>query len=118
MYLSADCPISKVVELCRTNQIGRIPIWKFTGGKRKIIGIITLKTSLYKKDYDENKTALDYLQPALFLPSNLKAEAAIKRMQRSGHWLAIMTNDSQNETGIVSLKDLLKVVFKVNHKPW
>ena len=108
---SADTKISEIVKLCEKHRIGRIPIWKFTGGQRKVIGITTLKTSLYKSDYDENKLASHYIQPALFLPSDLKVEAALKRMQYSGNWLAIVTSKSQRETGIVALQDILKVVF-------
>ena len=108
---SADRPISQIIELCRKHRIARIPIWKFTGGQRKVIGITTLKTSLYREDYDENKPASYYIQPPLFLPSDLKVEAALKRMQRSGQWLAIITSKSQREVGFGALKDILKVVF-------
>jgi len=108
---SADQPMSQIIQLCKKHRIARIPIWKFTGGQRKVTGIATLKTSLYREDYDENRLASDYSQPPLFLPSDLKVEAALKRMQRSGHWLAIVTSESQREVGIVALKDILKVVF-------
>ena len=111
----ADTCISEIIKLCDSHRIGRIPIWKFTGGQRKVIGITTLKTSLYRSDYNENKPASHYIQPALFLPSDLKVEAALKRMQRSGNWIAIVTNKSQQETGIVALQDILKIVF--NKKP-
>ena len=108
---SADRPISEIVQLCKKHKIARIPIWKFNGGQRKVIGIATLKTSLYREDYDGKKPARDYIQPPLFLPSDLKVEAALKRMQLSGHWLAIVTSESRREVGIVALKDILKVVF-------
>ena len=108
---SADSPISSVVDLCKDHRIARVPIWKFVGGQRKVVGIVTLKTSLYKEDFDSDKPASEYMQPALFLPADLKVEAALKRMQRSGQWLAIVTSESQKEAGIVSLQDILKVVF-------
>ena len=108
---SADSPISSVVDLCRNHRIARVPIWKFGGGQRKVVGVVTLKTSLYREDYDGSKPAGDYMQPALFLPADLKVEAALKRMQRSGQWLAIVTSESQKEAGIVALQDILKVVF-------
>jgi CBS domain containing-hemolysin-like protein len=113
---SVDRPISHIIKLCKTNRIPRIPIWKFTGGQRKVTGIATLKTSLYREDYDANKPASYYIQPPLFLPSDLKVEAALKRMQRSGHWLAIVTSKSQREVGIVALKDILKVIFNEDSK--
>ena len=108
---SADSSISSVVDLCRNHRIARVPIWKFGGGQRKVVGVVTLKTSLYREDYDGSKLAGDYMQPALFLPADLKVETALKRMQRSGQWLAIVTSESQKEAGIVSLQDILKVVF-------
>ena len=108
---SADSSISSVVDLCRNHRIARVPIWKFGGGQRKVVGIVTLKTSLYREDYDGSKPAGEYMQPALFFPTDLKVEAALKRMQRSGQWLAIVTSESQKEAGIVSLQDILKVVF-------
>ena len=108
---SADSPISSVVDLCRNHRIARVPIWKFGGGQRKVVGVVTLKTSLYREDYDGSKPAGEYMQPALFLPADLKVEAALKRMQRSGQWLAIVTSESQKESGIISLQDILKVVF-------
>ena len=108
---SADSSISSVVDLCRNHRIARVPIWKFDGGQRKVVGVVTLKTSLYREDYDGSKPAGDYMQPALFLPSDLKVEAALKRMQRSGQWLAIVTSESQKEAGIVALQDILKIVF-------
>ena len=108
---SADSPISSVIDLCRNHRIARVPIWKFGGGQRKVVGVVTLKTSLYREDYDGSKLAREYMQPALFLPADLKVEAALKRMQRSGQWLAIVTSESQKEAGIVALQDILKVVF-------
>ncbi len=108
---SSDSSISSVVDLCKNHRIARVPIWKFGAGQRKVVGIVTLKTSIYKEDYDSGKKASEYMQPALFLPADLKVEAALKRMQRSGQWLAIVTSKSQKEAGIVALKDILKVVF-------
>jgi len=108
---SKDSPISSVVDLCKDHRIARVPIWKFGGGQRKVVGIVTLKTSLYNENYDSDKPASEYMQPALFLPADLKVEAALRRMQRSGQWLAIVTSESQKEAGIVSLQDILKVVF-------
>ena len=108
---SADSPISSIIALCKVHRIARVPIWIFGGGQRKVVGIVTLKTSLYKEDFDSDKPASEYMQPALFLPADLKVEAALKRMQRSGQWLAIVTSESQKEAGIVSLQDILKIVF-------
>lgn len=113
---SAASPISSIVDLCRKHRIARVPIWKYGGGQRKVIGIVTLKTSLYREDYACKKPASEYMQPALFLPADLKVEAALTRMQRSGHWLAIVTSKSHKEAGVVALQDILNVVCSENPK--
>jgi CBS domain containing-hemolysin-like protein len=113
---SAASPISSIIDLCRNHRIARVPIWKYGGGQRKVIGIVTLKTSLYREDYDCKKPASEYMQPALFLPADLKVEAALTRMQRSGHWLAIVTSKSHKEAGVVALQDILNVVCSENPK--
>ena len=49
--------------------------------------------------------------PALYLDEELRLEAALKRMQRSGQRLAIVLGRDRRETGIVSLQDILQVIF-------
>ena len=47
--------INLIIKLCNIHRIGRIPIWTFVGGQRKVIGITTLKNMLsmmmFKKTY-------------------------------------------------------------------
>jgi CBS domain containing-hemolysin-like protein len=58
-----------------------------------------------------SKTAADYVRPALYLDEDLRLEVALRRMQRSGQRLAVVLGRDRREIGIVSLQDILKVVF-------
>ncbi len=109
--ISAETLMSEVIKQCKTHRITRVPVWRFQTGQRRIIGIVTLKTSLYEPDFDPYRQAKDYLQPPLFLPEDLRLESALKRMQRSGQWLAIVTRQDRREVGIVALQDILKALF-------
>jgi putative hemolysin len=109
--VSAETSMTEVIKLCKAHQVTRIPVWRFQTGQRRVIGVVTLKTSLYEPDFDPAKLASDYLQPPLYLPEDLHLETALKRMQRSGQWLAIVTRQDRREMGIVSLQDILKVIF-------
>ena len=51
------------------------------------------------------------MQPALFLDEDLRLEVALRRMQRSGQRLAIVLAATGARVGIVSLQDVLKVIF-------
>ena len=114
--VSAETPMAQVIKLCQAHRVTRIPVWRFLTGQRRVIGVVTLKTSLYEPDFDPAKTANDYLQPPLYLPEDLHLETALKRMQRSGQWLAIVTRQDRREVGIVALQDILRVLFgEVGH---
>ena len=114
--VSAVTPMSQVIELCQAHRVTRIPVWRFQTGQRRVVGVVTLKTSLYEPDFDPAKPASEYLQPPLYLPEDLHLETALKRMQRSGQWLAIVTRQDRREVGIVALQDILRALFgEVGH---
>ena len=41
----------------------------------------------------------------------MRLEEALQRMQRSGHRLAIVLGPDDREVGIISLQDILKMIF-------
>ncbi|MBT3614356.1 MAG: DUF21 domain-containing protein [Verrucomicrobia bacterium] len=114
--VSAVTPMSQVIELCQAHRVTRIPVWRFQTGQRRVVGVVTLKTSLYEPDFDPAKPASECLQPPLYLPEDLHLETALKRMQRSGQGLAIVTRQDRREVGIVALQDILRALFgEVGH---
>ena len=54
---------------------------------------------------------LQFGSAALFLDEDLRLEVALQRMQRAGQRLAIVLGRDRRETGILSLQDVLKVIF-------
>lgn len=104
-------PMSEVLAQSRERRLTRFPVWQTEGGRRRIAGVVSLKTLLYLADVDMNKTAGDYLKPALYLSEGMRLEEALRRMQRSGQRLAIVLGRDQREVGIVSLQDILKFIF-------
>ncbi len=107
----AETPFNEVLELCRKKRFTRLPVWKKENGRDRIVGVISLKTLLYLEDRDSQKPVGDYVKPALFLDENLRAEEALRRMQRSGQRLAIVLGNDQREIGLLSLQDILKSIF-------
>jgi CBS domain containing-hemolysin-like protein len=70
-----------------------------------------LHTLLYQPALDTNKPVSEYMQPALFLDEDMRLEVALRRLQRSGQRLAIVLSREQREIGILSLQDVLKIIF-------
>jgi putative hemolysin len=73
--------------------------------------LLALNTFLYQPALDMAKPVSDYVKPALFLDEDLRLEVALRRLQRSGQRLAIVLSRERRELGILSLQDVLKVIF-------
>jgi len=104
-------PMSEALRLCRERNLTRLPVWQDEDGRRRVAGVVSLKTLLYQSDLDASRTAGDYVKPALYLNDEMRVEEALRRMQRSGQRLAIVLGRDQREVAIVSLHDILKFIF-------
>jgi putative hemolysin len=109
--LTTETPMGEALKLARERKVFRLPVWREEHGQRRVAGVVSLRTALYNADLDLTKAVGDYLAPALYMEEGLRLEAALKRMQRSGQRLAIVLGPDQREIGIVSLQDILKVIF-------
>ncbi len=109
--ITAQTPVSAALALCREHGLTRLPVWERRDGGQRIVGILALSTLLYQPALDEAKAVGDYLKPALFLDEDLRLELALRRLQRSGERLAIVLGRERREIGILSLQDVLKVIF-------
>jgi len=106
---AADKPISDAIALCRQRNLTRVPALDPRTGR--VIGIVNLEHVLFSTDADPARPARDYLQPALFLPEDLPVEEALRRMQHTGWRLAVVLGPDNRETGLLTLQDVLKVIF-------
>ena len=109
--VTMQTPVSEALALCRERRLTRLPVWEQRDNQRRIAGMISMATILYQADLDLNKTAAHYVRPALYLDEDLRLEDALRRVQRSGQRLAVVLSRDGREMGIVSLQDILKVVF-------
>jgi putative hemolysin len=104
-------PLQAAFKLCREHGLTRVPVWETRGGQQRILGLLSLVPLLYQAGLDASKPASEYLKPALFLEEDMRLEVALRRMQRSGQRLAIVLGRDGRESGIISLQDVLKVIF-------
>jgi CBS domain containing-hemolysin-like protein len=104
-------PVRDLFNLFRERAFSRVPVWRLEGKQRKIVGIVVLKTLIFDTEPDSNQLARDFLKSALFLDSETRLERALRQMQRSGQRLAIVLDRSGRESGLISLHDILQVIF-------
>ncbi len=80
-------------------------------GRRRIAGLILVNTLLFSEALDLQNPASAHMTPALFMEEGVRLEIALRRMQRAGQRLAIVLARDGGEAGIVTLEDILKLMF-------
>jgi putative hemolysin len=109
--VSDQTTIRQLFLLCSERLFTRLPVWRDEGKSRRIVGIVSLRDLLYRDDVDPERTAGAFVKPALYLREDLRLEEALRRMQRSGQRLAVVLKPDNQELGIISIQDILKVIF-------
>ena len=104
-------PIGEALALARERKFSRLPVWETRTGQKRIAGLLILGPLLFRDDLDLQKPAAAHMTPALFLDEDTRLEVAFRRMQRAGERLAIVLSRDRNESGVVTLEDILKVMF-------
>jgi putative hemolysin len=109
--VTTQTPMADALKVSQERKLSRLPVWRVEGNQRRIVGILSMRAVMYQAELDPSRNAGDYVKPALYMKEDMRLEAALKRMQRSGQRLAIVLGHHQREVGIVSLQDILKVIF-------
>ncbi len=111
VMVEESTPVRDLFTLFRERAFSRVPVWRPENKQQKIVGIVVLKTLIFDAEADSTQTARDFLKSALFLDAETRLERALRQMQRSGQRLAIVLDRSGRETGIISLHDILQLIF-------
>jgi CBS domain containing-hemolysin-like protein len=109
--VTAHTSVSEVLGLGRERKLTRFPVWETRDRVRRIIGLTSLNPLLYQPNLDLTKPISEHVKPALYLEEDLRLEIALRRMQRGGQRLAIVLARDRREIGILSLQDVLRVIF-------
>jgi len=103
--------VGDAVKLARKKNVSRLPVWETRDGRRRIAGLILVNALLFNASLDLQNPASMHMTPALFMEEDVRLEIALRRMQRAGQRLAIVLARDGGEAGIVTLEDILKLMF-------
>ena len=109
--VSAKTPMREALALGRERGLARLPVWDATEGVRRISGLVNLNAALYQPNLDVEKPVAEFVKPALYLSEDERLEVALRRMQRGGQRLAVVLGRDRRENSIVTLEDILTVIF-------
>jgi CBS domain containing-hemolysin-like protein len=108
--VNADTPVARILEIYKERGLSRMPVWKQNGANR-IIGIVDLNSILFDEIIDERKTAAEYVSVCPRFAAGTRLEIALRELQRTNQRLGVVLDRHGAESGIVSLQDILKVIF-------
>ena len=108
--ITADTPVARITEIYKERGLSRMPVWEQGEGSR-IIGIVDLNSIIFEEIIDERKTAADYLSVCPRFPAGTRLEVALRELQRTNQRIGTVLDRNGVESGIVSLQDILKVIF-------
>lgn len=109
--VTLDTPLAEVLRLARAHGFNRLPVWSGQGPERRVAGLVVVRALLYEEKLDPARPVREFLRPALYLNDGTRLEVALQQMQRAGHRLAVVLGRDRRELGVVSLEDILKVIF-------
>jgi CBS domain containing-hemolysin-like protein len=109
--VEAGTLIGDALQLAREKNFSRLPVWETRDDRRRIAGLLMLGRLLFSPVLNPQDAASRHMTPALFLGEDTRLEVALRRMQRAGERLAIVLARDGREIGVVSLEDILKVMF-------
>jgi putative hemolysin len=109
--VTTQTSLGQALALCRDRGVNRLPVLETRDRQQRVVGLLSLKTVLFQEELDLERPVSAYLKPALYLEEDLRLEVALRRMQRSGQRLGIVLGRERREIGVISLPDVLKVIF-------
>jgi CBS domain containing-hemolysin-like protein len=104
-------PLGDAMKLAREKNVSRLPVWETRDGRPRIAGLLAVNNLLFSPSLDLQSPASANMTPALFMEEDVRLEIALRRMQRAGQRLAIVLARDGGEAGIVTLEDILKLMF-------
>ncbi len=109
--VSRNTSLREVLALARERSLTRLLVCESSGKGQHVVGALSLRKLLYEEGLNLDKTAGDYVTPALYVDGELRADAAMRRMQKSGQRLAIVLDLDKKEIGIITVQDILRHAF-------
>ena len=104
----------RVMDLVRNHSVEpytRLPVWTESGSRRRIAGVVNLRRLIFLPETDWQRPVGDFLESTLYQDEDIRLQSLLQVMQRSGQRVVIILDKRRRELGMVSLPDILKVVF-------
>jgi putative hemolysin len=109
--LSAKDTIGDALARLRETHANIIPVWNPDPRQRRISGFLEARQILFKEGLQPGEAVASHLSPPLYIDEDSPVHDALRRMQRTGQRIAVVLSREQREIGLITLEEILKVIF-------
>tara|TARA_Y100000588_G_scaffold10919_1_gene11923 strand:- start:460 stop:1485 length:1026 start_codon:yes stop_codon:yes gene_type:complete len=106
-----DLPVGDVILNFKVETYTRLPVWTGTDSRRRIAGVVDLRRLIFLDESEWHRPVGHFVESALYQDEDVRLQKLLQTMQRSGQRVIIILDKRNREMGMVSLPDILKVVF-------
>tara|TARA_B100001123_G_scaffold330211_1_gene372020 strand:- start:2915 stop:3940 length:1026 start_codon:yes stop_codon:yes gene_type:complete len=106
-----DFPVGDVVRNFKVETYTRLPVWTGADSNRRIAGVVDLRRLIFLDESEWHRPVGHFVESALYQDEDVRLQKLLQTMQRSGQRVIIVLDKRKREMGMVSLPDILKVVF-------
>ena len=109
--INSDDRVAGLVRNHSVEPYTRLPVWTESGARRRIAGVVNLRRLIFLPETEWQRPVGDFLESTLYQDEDIRLQSLLQVMQRSGQRVVIILDKRRRELGMVSLPDILKVVF-------
>ena len=109
--ISTEDSVSDLISNQSIGAYTRLPVWEQQKGKRRIAGVLNLRRLIFLPELEWKRPAGDFIESTLYQDEDVRLQKLLQTMQRSGQRVVVILDKQKRELGIVTLPDILKVVF-------
>jgi CBS domain containing-hemolysin-like protein len=109
--LETDQSLRDAFARFRTLPQNVLPVWTTDPRRRRVTGFLELKRVLFDSSLDLSEPVSGHLSRPMYLDEDLRVHDALRRMQRAGQRIAVVTARDSRELGLVTLEEIIKVIF-------
>ena len=109
--ITSEMSVAELIQEHSAETNIRIPVWQVSGERRRIVGVINLRRLIFMPESEWHRPVGHFLESALYQDEDIRLQKLLQLMQRSGQRAVIILNKRKQELGIVSLPDILNVIF-------
>lgn len=111
VIVQRDTTMKEAMVICRERSLTRLPVCEPGPDGLRVVGIISLRKLLYDESLNLEDTVGMHLTSAVCLDGEMRADAALRRMQKSGQRMAVVLGLNKREIGVVTVQDILRHAF-------